>query len=72
MVLQSRNPEGYFLASHLPSILSIPNLALFCSKIPNPELQMRELPGPEKPIEDPLKSLMWNVREWKGANIAHF
>ena len=26
--MQSRNPEGFFLASHLPRILSIPNLDL--------------------------------------------
>ena len=26
----------------------------FCFKIPNPEIQIREIPDPEKPIEDPL------------------
>ena len=50
--VQSHNPEGGFLASHLPSIPSIPNPPLF--NIPNPELQIREIPYPEKPVEDPL------------------
>ena len=27
------------------------------SRIPNPELQIREIPGPEKPIWDPLELL---------------
>ena len=26
----------------------------FCFKIPNPEIQIREIPDPEQPIEDPL------------------
>ena len=58
-VLQSRNPnlqthgsrnrKVYFW--HLPRarILSIPNLAAVCFKIPNPEFQWRENQDPEKP-----------------------
>ena len=54
--VQSHNPEGFFfLASHLPSIPLIPNPSLF--NIPNPEFQTREIPYPEKPVEDPLLSM---------------
>ena len=56
--VQSRNPEGYFWHPTSQAYFQSRTSPLFCSKIPNPELQMRELPGPEKPIEDPLKSLM--------------
>ena len=34
-------------------ILSILNLARFCFKIMIPELQIREIPNPEKPTGDP-------------------
>ena len=56
--VQFRNPEGYFWHPTSQAYFQSRNSPLFCSKIPNPELQMRELPGPEKPVEDPVNSLM--------------
>ena len=50
--MQFRNPEGYF--GHSNSRAYIRNLARFCLKILNPELQLREIQDPEKPIVDPL------------------
>ena len=40
----------------------MPNLARFCFNIPNPELQIREIPDPEKRIGDPPKDNMQLVR----------
>ena len=71
--LQTRNPDPKFrvipsfrrlsLVSHLPRILSIPNLApieeQFRFKIPNTELQIMEIPHSEKPIEEPQLSQVW-------------
>ena len=52
----SRNPKIFIsLVSHLPRILSILKFLIspqFCFKIPNLEIQMREIPNHEKPIED--------------------
>ena len=42
-----------FSASHIPCILSFQNLALFCFKIPNNRLQIRQIQYPEKPTGDP-------------------
>ena len=71
-VLQSRNPDpkfleiplsrGLYLTSHLPSILQSRNSSRFCFQTPHPELQMREIPGPEKPIEDPHKWSRTRIR----------
>ena len=41
----------------------MPNLARFCFNIPNPELQIREIPDPEKRIGDPPKDKMQLVRQ---------
>ena len=55
--VQSRNPEGYLGHSN-SRILSVPNLARFCFKIPNSDLQItREILDPEKPIGDPLLNI---------------
>ena len=43
-----------FGASRLPRYFQSRISAGFCFKIPNPEIQIREIPDPEKPIEDPL------------------
>ena len=40
----------------------MPNLARFCFNIPNAELQIREIPDPEKRIGDPPKDNMQLVR----------
>ena len=32
---------------------SIPNLAQFCFEIPNPGLEIRQIPHPDKPVGDP-------------------
>ena len=52
--VQSHNPEGFF-GSHFPSMPTISNPPRF--NIPSPELQIREIPYPEKPVEDPLLSM---------------
>ena len=40
----------------------MPNLARLCFNIPNPELQIREIPDPGKRIGDPPKDKMELVR----------
>ena len=52
---QSRNPDVFFFGILLTAILSIrPYLTpILLKKIQNPEIQMREIPDPEKPIGDP-------------------
>ena len=66
-VLQSRNPEGYFwhpFPKHAFNPESGPDFALK-SRIPNPELQIREIPDPEKSRPSagtsPFKQLKMNV-----------
>ena len=39
---------------HLPRYFQSRISPGFCFKIPNPEIQITEIPDPEKPIEDPL------------------
>ena len=61
--MQSRSPEGYF--SHPTSLAYFQSQisSQFSFQIPNPELRIREIPSPEKPIYDPLSwqiiSLTW-------------
>ena len=51
--VQSHNPEGYFW--HLTSRAYFQSRISprFCFQIPNPEVQIREIPDPEKPVGDP-------------------
>ena len=51
--VQSRNPQGYFWHSASQAYFKPRNSPRFCFQIPNPELQIREIPDPEKPIVDP-------------------
>ena len=50
--VQSRNPEGYFrhfiTQTYFQSRISL----RFCIQFSSPELQIQEIPGPEKPIGD--------------------
>ena len=54
-VLQSRNPERFF--QHLTSRAYLQSRILppFCIRIFNPEVQLKEIPDPEKAIGDPQK-----------------
>ena len=67
--VQSRNPEGRYwhptYRAYFPSRIS----PWFCFKILNPELQIREVPDPEKIIWNPLlkqKSQTHNVLSQHG------
>ena len=51
--VQSRNPEGYFWHPTSRVYFQSRISPRFCFQIPNPELQIREIPDPEKPIGDP-------------------
>ena len=42
------------MESHFRAYFQSQNSPRFCFQIPNSELEIREIPGPEKPIEDPL------------------
>ena len=48
------NPEGYFWQPTSRAYFQSPISPRFRFKISNPELQIREIPDPEKPIGDPL------------------
>ena len=50
---QSRYPEGYFWHPTARAYFQSRIPLWFCCKIPNPELQIREIPYPGKPIGDP-------------------
>ena len=52
--VQSRNPEGYFGHSNYSAYFQSRILPILL-KIPSPELQIREIPDPEKPIGDSMK-----------------
>ena len=54
---QSRNPEGYFWHPTSRAYFQSRIPPWFCCKIPNPELQIREIPYHRKPIGNPL--LCW-------------
>ena len=49
----SVNPVIPTVICNIPYILSIPNLASICFLFLNTGLQLRQIPHPEKPIEDP-------------------
>ena len=51
--VQSRNPKGYIWHPTSRAYFQYRNSPQFCFQIPNPELQITENPGPEKPIWDP-------------------
>ena len=51
--VQSCNPEGYFWHPTSRVYFQSRISSRFCFQIPNPELQIREIPDPEKPIGDP-------------------
>ena len=51
-VLQSRNLESNFAQSRIPAFFQSRISPSFCFKIPNPELQIKEIPHPGKPISD--------------------
>ena len=51
--VQSRNPGGYFWHSNSRAYFQFRLSRRFCLKIPNPELQIREIRDPGKPIGDP-------------------
>lgn len=57
ILAQSRDPNGYCRHPASPerdqSRISPP----FCLRIPNPELQITEIPDPEKPVGDPQRPL---------------
>ena len=55
--MQSRNPEGYFWHPTSRVYFQSRISPRFCFQIPNPELQIREIPDPEKPIGDPPRSI---------------
>ena len=52
--VQSHNPDGYFWYPTSPAYLHSQISPQFYIKFPNPELQLREIPDPVKPIGDPL------------------
>ena len=58
--VQSRNPAGYFLQPTFPAHFQSRISSLFRFKIPNPELQIRKFPYPEKPFEDPQNDVYEN------------
>ena len=49
---QSRNPDSYFRNPVSPHLFQSRISPSFCFKIPNLELQIREIPHPGKPISD--------------------
>lgn len=52
--------------SCVPFIISILNLALFPSKLPDPGLQIRQIPDPENPIGDSRETQFnWAQNAWK-------
>ena len=55
--VQSRNPEGYFWHPISRVYFQSRISPRFCFQVPNPELQIREIPHPEKPIGDPQFSI---------------
>ena len=55
--LQSRDPEGYFWHPTSRAYFQSQISLWFYFKVPNPELQMREITHLAKPIEDPLLSM---------------
>ena len=48
--VQSRNLKGYIWHPTSRAYFQYRNSPQFCFQIPNPELQITENPGPEKPI----------------------
>ena len=53
------------MPSYLPRKLPIP--PHFCLRIPNPEPEIREIPDPKKPIDDPLHTVALG-KEVKGVD----
>ena len=75
-VILKGSPKGFFnpviprvfwqpTPSSVPRIPSIRISPWFCFKIPNPELQIRVIPYPEKPLGDPLLSMTASLRIWR-------
>ena len=57
--VQSRNPDGYFWHPTSRAYFQSRKSPQLCFKISNPgELQIREIPGPEKTIKDPRGRVM--------------
>ena len=51
--VQYRNSEGYFWHPTSRVYFQSRISPRFCFQIPNPELQIKEIPDPQKPIGDP-------------------
>ena len=65
----SRNPEGYFWHPTSQVYFQSRTSPQFCFKIPNPaELQVWEILGPEKPIEDPRGRVMIGNKAFNSPN----
>ena len=54
---KSRNPDGYFQHPASRELDQSRISPQFCLKIPNPDLRITEIPGPEKPVGDPQQPL---------------
>ena len=66
--VKSRYPEGYIWHPTSQAYFQSRNSSRFCFQIPNPQLQIREIPGPEKPIKDPHKWSCTRIRIKKHAD----
>ena len=53
IITKSRNPDGYFQHPASRELDQSRISPQFCLKIPNPELQIMEIPDPEKTVGDP-------------------